>query len=265
MNNTSSVLTEDLLHAAAKAYGDAILTARAEEVRHGNKTCSIRKLKDRQKIVRRIAVCAAAVFIIAGSFFAVNASVRKRFVSWISSFMDRSSGIENEIEPAEPPVRLGAVSDASASLERTYSLTSAFDLADAVAVVEIKSWLFEDKEMHETFYSAATDRCYKGELPESFTLAQNGCSEITYVDYPLFTVGNKLLLFLNYAENTEYGNLYWIRGSYTTVMDVVLSDSGEEYIADRFGVTGYETRYETKDIDNYAGVKEVYDLSLIHI
>ena len=175
------------------------------------------------------------------------------------SFTSCSSGTKEGNEPAEPPVRLGAVSDASASLERTYSLASAFELADAVAVVEIKSWLFEDKEMHETFYSAATDRCYKGELPESFTLAQNGCSEITYVDYPLFTVGNKLLLFLNYAENTEYGNLYWIRGSYTTVMDVVLSDSGEEYIADRFGVTGYETRYETKGIDNYAGVKEVYD------
>ena len=49
---------------------------------------------------------------------------------------------------------------------------------------------------------------------------QSGNSEITFKDYPLFKSGDRMLLFLRKAVDTNFENSYWIIGEYTTIMDI---------------------------------------------
>ena len=117
----------------------------------------------------------------------------------------------------EPPVRIGeAIGEAS--LLRSYSAAEAFQEADAVALVRVGDWLGEqDGGFPITFYKAAVVKSYKGDLPREFTLMQNGGSAGTYEDYPLYTCGNELLVFLRKAD-ADYPDAYQSVGSFSTVL-----------------------------------------------
>lgn len=146
----------------------------------------------------------------------------------------------------EPPVRIGeAIGEAS--LLRSYSAAEAFQEADAVALVRVGDWLGEqDGGFPITFYKAAVVKSYKGDLPREFTLMQNGGSAGTYEDYPLYTCGNELLLFLDQTQ-TDWGEAYiQYPGAYVnvcsfiTMMYVANADDGSRYFVDRFGLMTYE-------------------------
>lgn len=139
-------------------------------------------------------------------------------------------------EAVRPPTRLGE-GTMSMSLARSYTFESAFEAADAVVRVEIGSWLGEDTELYSTFYEATVLETFKGKVPKTFTLLQEGCSSMTQNGYPLFTAGNELLLFLYEAtDDYIYDSVYWIAGSFTTTIDVAYDTEGNRYYADRYGI-----------------------------
>ena len=142
----------------------------------------------------------------------------------------------------EPPVRIGEATG-NASFNRSYSLTEAFEEADVVALVQVGNWLGEKTEgFPYTYYEADALECYKGDIPAHFTLMQSGASTSTYEDYPLYTYGNQLLLFLRHSQ-TDWGEAYiQYPGAYVnvcafiTTMYVANADDGSRYFVDRFGL-----------------------------
>lgn len=146
-----------------------------------------------------------------------------------------------------PPSRVGN-SEIQASFEKKYTMASAVSEADVVARIEVGNWIAEDTELMKTYYEATVLECFKGNIPTSFTLLQDGCSIGTLKGYPLFTSGNEILVFLNEATVTDYDSPYWIIGSLDTVFYVSYDNSGNRYYADRCGILG-----KTVDIStNYA-------------
>lgn len=134
-----------------------------------------------------------------------------------------------------PPVRYGTKGTAQVSLEKAYTFETAYAEADMVAHVRIGNWLSEDNENGLTCYQAAVIKQYKGENLSQIVLKQDGSSQVTLKNYPLFTAGNEFLLFLKKGIDAD---TYWIEGAYTTMLDVVADDSGEEYFIDRYGMLG---------------------------
>lgn len=88
-------------------------------------------------------------------------------------------------EPVLPPSRWGEM-QINSMFERYYSVSDAFQEADAVARVKVGDWQGEDLRNWVTFFDASVQESYKGELPRSFTLVQGGCSEATSPDYPCY-------------------------------------------------------------------------------
>lgn len=146
-----------------------------------------------------------------------------------------------------PPSRVGS-SGIQASFENEYTMASALSEADVVARIEVGNWIAEDAELQKTYYEATVLQCFKGSIPTSFTLLQDGCSTGTLKGYPLFTSGNEFLVFLDEATGIDYDSPYWIIGSFMTILDVSYDNSGNRFYADRYGILG-----ETIDIaTNYA-------------
>lgn len=162
-----------------------------------------------------------------------------------------------------PPTRIGTDGELPASLSERFTFDSAFSKADAVAHIRVGNWLAEDSQTMSTYYCASTVQAYKGELPESFTLYQDGNASHTIKGYPLFTYGNELFVFLKKAEPNEgsdynYEDGYWIIGSFSTFLDVVHDESGERYYMDRYGALG-----ETMSVNSHGGDKIMtYDLHI---
>ena len=142
-----------------------------------------------------------------------------------------------ENSPVLPPARIGT-GMIEASLAHRYIFESAFSAADAVARIQVGDWLSEDLELHKTYYEATVLQCFKGDMPETITLLQDGSSAATMRGYPLFTSGNEILVFLKEAALPEYESPYWIIGSFTTVLDVSYDKEGTRYYADRHGILG---------------------------
>ena len=117
--------------------------------------------------------------------------------------------------------------------ERYYSISDAFQEADAVARVKVGDWQGEDLRNWVTFFDASVQESYKGELPRNFTLVQGGCSEATSPDYPLFTSGTELLVFLRDYDGS--GEKYHPITDYNTVLYVVYDEAGGRYFLDSFG------------------------------
>lgn len=144
-----------------------------------------------------------------------------------------------------PPVRIGEATG-NASF-RSYSLTEAFEEADVVALVQVGNWLGENTDgFPYTYYEADALECYKGDIPAHFTLMQSGASTSTYEDYPLYTYGNQLLLFLDQTQTDwgesyiQYPGAYVNVCSFITMMYVANADDGSRYFVDRFGLMTYE-------------------------
>lgn len=152
-----------------------------------------------------------------------------------------------------PPSRIGEAGF-QASFGDRYTFETAFAEADVVARIKVGNWIAEDTEIYITYYEATVLDCIKGDIPEKFTLLQDGCSSSTMKGYPLFTSGNELLVFLNEATLTNYKAPYWIIGSFTTILDVSYDADGSRYYIDRYGILG-----ESMDISrNYALEEDVF-------
>ena len=129
-------------------------------------------------------------------------------------------------EPVLPPSRWGE-GEAKGMLPHTYSLSEAYDAAEVVALVTVGDWL-EEVITGRTFFRTTVQKVYKGDIPHEFVLAQEGCSTWTYRNYPVFTYGNQLLLFLIKYDVSMYRDTY----------DLVEypDDSGMSYVLDALGM-----------------------------
>ena len=162
----------------------------------------------------------------------------KRFFSYLLIVISLSLMVgcnhQEEKNAIFPPVRVGS-GTMYMQLERQHTVESAFEEAYAVARVKIGDWLGENTEHMVSYFKAIVMEEFKGDLPQSFTLIQDGCSTATQAGYPLFTAGNELLLFLHKASGEEeYQPAYWIVGAFTTIMDVAYDVEGNRYYTDRY-------------------------------
>ena len=135
-------------------------------------------------------------------------------------------------EPVMPPSRWGEMQIRS-MFERYYSISDAFQAADAVARVTVGDWQGEDLHNWVTFFDADVQESYKGDLPRHFTLVQGGCSEASSPNYPLFINGTELLVFLKDYDGS--GEKYHPITDYNTVLYAVYDENGHRYFLDSFG------------------------------
>ena len=135
-------------------------------------------------------------------------------------------------EPVLPPSRWGEMQIRS-MFERYYSISDAFQEADAVTRVTVGDWQGEDLHNWVTFFDAAVQESYKGDLPRHFTLVQGGCSEASSPNYPLFINGTELLVFLKDYDGS--GEKYHPITDYNTVLYAVYDENGHRYFLDSFG------------------------------
>ncbi len=146
-----------------------------------------------------------------------------------------------------PPARV-PLNSCYYELERDYSFADAYREADGVYLLTIGDWLSEDENY--SFYKAIVESAIKGENKKEIVVVQNGNS-LTGASPdcgPLFTYGNKLLLFLDkvddsnsYPYEPRYDDMYHILGVYITVCSVVRDKNGEQYVFDTEGImSGYD-------------------------
>lgn len=177
------------------------------------------KKNQKMKTVRRAAASVACIL------FAVVISIG----AW-----QIASGHESEKEIILPPTRYGKY-DTICALVESYTFESAFKESDMVARVRVGNWLGEKERSWITYFEADVIEIYKGDEIGNIVLLQDADSDSTLKWYPLFTYGNELLVFLKHGLDEQYENTYWIIGSYTTVFDVITTDSGDVYFSDRWG------------------------------
>lgn len=143
---------------------------------------------------------------------------------------------KDKVEIKNTPARIGTQGEAQVSLANAYGLDEAVAESDIVAEVTIVSWLGEDtEEAYKTYFDATVNTLFKGNAPDNIVLLQDGNSKYTYTSYPLFKIGDRMLLFLKKAVTVDYEDAYWIIGSYTSVMDIQ-TVGGVSYAVDRMGV-----------------------------
>lgn len=160
----------------------------------------------------------------------------------------------NQLSIVLPPARYGE-GVLKSSFIRAYTFETALAEADVVARVRVGNWLGENTANMVTYYEAVTLECFKGNIPDTFTLIQDGCSKGTLKGYPLFTYGNEMLLFMKEASGVDYESAYWIMGAFTTMLDVAYDGEGNRYYADRYGILG-----DTMDVpsDDLSADGEIY-------
>lgn len=152
-------------------------------------------------------------------------------------FSNRNLIFKNDNKSAvHTPVRVGK-GEGQAMLEATFKdLKSAVNNSDIVVDITITSWIGEDKEdLFRTYFNADVNACLKGNSPDKIILFQFGNSELTLKNYPLFDVGDRMIVFLKKSTSTGYDNAFYLIGEYTSIIDVKMIDN-ILYTADRLGV-----------------------------
>lgn len=122
-----------------------------------------------------------------------------------------------------------------------------YNQAEAIARIQVGNWLGEDTgDNNHTFFEATVLECYKGSMPETFTLIQTGSSH-GMDGRPLFAYGNELLLFLVKApaDYTAYEDAYYNKGSFFSVFDVSYDYDGDRYFVVRNGWFGKSLPFTT--------------------
>ena len=140
-------------------------------------------------------------------------------------------GCAGEAEETEeivvPPNRFGT---ASGSVSGPFSLEEAVVESDAVAHIRVGNWLGNKENSICSFFEAEVVQMFSGELPTDFVLQQEGCSDLIFERYPLFTYGNELFLFLKKVNgDLPYSDVYCVFGTFPTVFYIGRDSTGTPY------------------------------------
>ena len=163
---------------------------------------------------------------------------------------------------SEPKVRIADTTRTNDEYMKGYTLETFTKEADAVAWIRIGNWLGENTELGFSIFSAEVKEQIKGDLGgkgSMITVLQDGTSKCTVENYPIFTGGNDLILFLKKAEDevqSSSGKVYRIVGGSKSVFYTTLLSKN----SDRFATTLNEewlTRMP-KDIPNIANIDDMW-------
>ena len=154
-------LTEEMLRDAAKAYGKAVLDSRAEDIKNNNIKYSVSKTANQQKVVFRLMICIISVIVVVGGFFAVDASARDRFVSWVRSIF------ENRVEyrfVGKPPAQYDPLFPAD------FSLSSPDNVVCTVDTDTRKEYSIDaGSDSYNLIYMLSTEYDFSSEIGSEYT------------------------------------------------------------------------------------------------
>ncbi len=242
-----------------------------EYVKSAENRASREKGRPRYKRVLLTAAAAAAIMLLAGAVFAAI----KLYAKPSGSF--EAAAPENTVDPAEAwkqpvtvpedavfaPVRKPkGTSHAMRDYNYFYGFRSAYEHADAVCLVTVENWLSEN--FFCTFFEVSVDKVYKGEIPDKIALRQEANSGHSAYNTPLFTYGNKLLVFLYKYDRWDEGvqrheNAYEIMVFGTGYLIYAQDKSGGDYLIDLIGDISRATKQKKE-----AELSDCYTRSLIN-
>lgn len=108
---------------------------------------------------------------------------------------------------------------------QTYPFEEAVNLSDLIVEITIDERLGELVDpIPKTIFNAVVTDVVKGsneKKGEFINVLQQGNSDWTFNDTPLFESGDTLVLFLKSVTDEEYPNTYWILGEETGMYEVV--------------------------------------------
>lgn len=139
----------------------------------------------------------------------------------------------------DTPHQVGLKGQMSASV-MDMELDTSFKDADIVAEVKIREWLGErqkGEELQKTIFRASLGKIFKNSIDNNLKeikLIQDGNSDYTIENYPLFKNNDRLLLYLKKAVGEGYENTYWILGGHTGIFRIINTD-GKNYIVKQIG------------------------------
>ncbi|MBQ4342093.1 MAG: hypothetical protein II756_06250 [Clostridia bacterium] len=146
---------------------------------------------------------------------------------------------------AVPVTRFG-MSRAEAEYAKSYNIRSIYEDAEAVCLVTVLDWLGETGS--GSYFTARVERRYKGSIPDLFTLYQCGNSEFSINGAPIYTYGDKLLLFLEPWGGDGYEDSYTSKGVDLFMFYAAAAYDGGIYLLDPDGVFSYNIENECPDI-----------------
>lgn len=129
------------------------------------------------------------------------------------------------------------------------TLVNDYEKADAVCEITVESWLSEDQM--NTYHKAKVDKVYKGELPDTITFRQFGCASCPS-DFPIFTHGNRLLVFLVEREDLsleypDYDKVFELTAHDLSALYIAETD-GTDYLIDYDVLFSYNTNWKCPGI-----------------
>ncbi len=176
------------------------------------KTCdetvaSLRERKERyaaeqqkkRKRLMQITAVLGSLFVVAAIGFGVRQAKRPG---------------EEETVGVNPPVRFPERVNAT-SKTGPMSIEEASEKSTLIVRVRITNWE-GDHSSWTTLYKADVLERYKGNCPRKILLYQDGTSEHVYGPYPLYAVGDELILMLKPSPDTE--NAYINVGGWQTIL-----------------------------------------------
>ncbi|MBO6061713.1 MAG: hypothetical protein J6P98_06345, partial [Clostridia bacterium] len=146
-------------------------------------------------------------------------------------------------EPKEavlPPSQVGTDGVQHAKI-RAYSLSSALENSKAACIITVGNWLSEDLETSSTYFEAEVNEVICGSVPAQIVLCQYGDSKFTIGGSPLFTYGDKLLVFLREVNwgSAAYENCYAPVGVDTSFFYIAEIGDGARYAVNHNCVFSY--------------------------
>ncbi|OPX46323.1 hypothetical protein CLHUN_01390 [Ruminiclostridium hungatei] len=163
----------------------------------------------------------------------------------------------------DTPRQIGQKGQISASIIG-YSFDKSYEKADLIAEVEISEWLEEMNEpIEKTVFRASVKKILKNSesnSPEEINLLQDGNSDYTFNNYPLFKNGDKLLLFLKKAVGEKFENTYWILGGTTGVFRLIHTDE-QAYAVKQVGDCPELSEAKATENDDIAEIRKILNES----
>lgn len=208
-----------------------------------------------RRAIKMIAAAAAALLIIAGAAFGIANAAG-------SSNNGERPGTVVPKEVVLPPAQVGTEGFLHSKV-RAYSLTTALENSKAACIITVGSWLSEDHESSSTYFEAEVNEVISGSVPEHIVLCQFGDSEWTLSGSPLFTYGDKLLVFLKDVNwgSMQYENCYAPAGVDHSFFYIAETPDGGRYAVNHNCTFTYliEQNDEGADFEDLAGDKAILD------
>ena len=238
MNNKSIELRikEAFDSAAPDVKGSVISELERERGMEENKVKMPERKKRTSRALKAAGFAAAAILLVLAGLAAIKLA---------------GAPVKEESAYTLPPQR-ACTQNVSAGTKRLGipTLVNDYEKADAVCEITVESWLSEDQM--NTYHKAKVDKVYKGELPDTITFRQFGCASCPS-DFPIFTHGNRLLVFLVEREDLgleypDYDRIYELTAHDLSALYIAEAEDGTDYLIDYDVLFSYNTNQKCPEV-----------------